>query len=228
MAQGTNGEDELERKFLLCNVPRFAPRKGNLVSTIDQGWIPEVAAGGAPYGISLTSTHLVLPDVRLELPTWTAKHLAWSGAKLRFRREVPNLRSLPTQFTVNTKRAAGTAGKLEEWERGIPQSTFDAVYPRIGLRLTKVRRRVTLDQDIQLPDCKEAACDVFGLNLEGLVVMEVEFTTLMQMHAFVAPSSWSRYRPREVTVDPRFTNAALASLSTSQARALYHEFYPTS
>lgn len=96
---------------------------------------------------------------------------------------------------------AGTGATRTEVEWAVDDAQFAALWPLTeGRRLVKTRHHVAVGTF-------EATLDVFGDELEGLRLVEVEFDDEPTMTAFVPPS-W--FGP-EVTDDGRYTNAALAS-----------------
>lgn len=95
---------------------------------------------------------------------------------------------------------AGTGAERTELEWPIERREFDAAWPHTdGQRVEKSRYRIPLGEHrIEL--------DVFGGELVGLVMAEVEFASAETMTAFEAPAWFGR----EVTDDGRYTNASLA------------------
>lgn len=95
---------------------------------------------------------------------------------------------------------AGTGAERVEIERSIESAEFDAIWPFTdGRRVEKVRHRIpTGGLVIEL--------DVFGGDLDGLVLAEVEFDSSSALDSF-EPPEWFGI---EVTDDGRFSNAALA------------------
>lgn len=95
---------------------------------------------------------------------------------------------------------AGTGAVRTEVEHELGEHEFEALWPSTaGRRVEKTRYQVPLDGHV-------AEVDVFGGDLAGLVVVEVEFLDDEAMAAFVAPP-W--FGP-DVTADRRYANAALA------------------
>lgn len=96
---------------------------------------------------------------------------------------------------------AGTGATRTEVEWAVDDAQFAALWPLTeGRRLVKTRHHVAVGTF-------DATLDVFGDELEGLRLVEVEFDDEATMAAFVPPP-W--FGP-EVTDDGRYTNAALAS-----------------
>jgi len=95
---------------------------------------------------------------------------------------------------------AGDGAERTELEWPIDRREFDAAWPHTdGHRIEKTRRRIPYGQHV-------IELDVFGGDLDGLVVAEVEFSSTDAMTAF-EPPDW--FGP-EVTDDGRYTNASLA------------------
>jgi CYTH domain-containing protein/CHAD domain-containing protein len=95
---------------------------------------------------------------------------------------------------------AGTGAERLELEWPIRRAEFDAAWPHTaGQRVVKTRHRLALDgHDVEI--------DVFGGELDGLVLAEVEFGSMADLEAF-EPAAWFG---DEVTDDGRYSNAALA------------------
>ena len=103
-----------------------------------------------------------------------------------------------TGCTLTVK--AGVGAERVELERPISREEFDAAWPITeGRRITKRRHRIALEGHV-------IELDVFGGDLVGLVVAEVEFPTADALAEFVPP----RWFGREVTDDDRYGNGALA------------------
>ena len=104
----------------------------------------------------------------------------------------------PEGRTLTIKAGRGAERTELEWR--IEDMQFDAVWPLTeGRRLVKTRHRIpSAGHVIEL--------DVFGEQLQGLVVAEVEFTSMAALESFEPPAWFGR----EVTDDGRYTNAALA------------------
>lgn len=95
---------------------------------------------------------------------------------------------------------AGTGAERVELEWPIDRASFDAAWPFTeGRRVVKTRHRVRADRHV-------LEIDVFGGDLDGLVVVEVEFTSRDELDAYEPPAWFGR----EVTDDARYSNAALA------------------
>ncbi len=95
---------------------------------------------------------------------------------------------------------AGTGGVRVELDWPIDRMQFETLWKRTGeRRVRKTRHRVPFDHHV-------ADVDVFADHLVGLVLVEVEFDGDESMAAFVPPSWFGR----EVTDDPRYSNAVMA------------------
>jgi adenylate cyclase len=81
---------------------------------------------------------------------------------------------------------------------------FETLWP-----LTAGRRVVKTRYEIVLPAKRRADFDVYEGHLSGLMTVEVEFDSEAEARRFVAPSWFGQ----EVTGDPRFQNATLASIA---------------
>jgi CYTH domain-containing protein/CHAD domain-containing protein len=100
--------------------------------------------------------------------------------------------------TLTVKAGAGTSRTELEWR--IDVDAFEAAWLATeGRRITKTRHRFPLDDHT-------AEIDVFGEQLDGLVVVEVEFESDDELTAF-SPPEWFG---REVSDDRRYTNASMA------------------
>ncbi len=101
--------------------------------------------------------------------------------------------------TVTIKTGSGMA--RTEIERAITEDEFSALWSvATDLRISKHRHRV------ELTDGHTAELDLFDDDLAGRRIVEVEFASTEEAHAFEPPSWFGR----EVTDDGRYTNAALA------------------
>jgi CYTH domain-containing protein len=95
---------------------------------------------------------------------------------------------------------AGAGAERTELEWSIEQREFDAAWPHTdGRRIEKTRRRIVFGRHV-------IELDVFGGELEGLVIAEVEFSSADALAAFEPPAWFGR----EVTDDGRYSNASLA------------------
>lgn len=104
----------------------------------------------------------------------------------------------PAGCTLTVK--AGVGAERTEIERPIDREEFEAAWPHTeAQRIQKSRHRVPFGEHV-------IELDVFGGALDGLVMAEVEFTSVNAMTAFVPPAWFGR----EVTDDGGYTNASLA------------------
>ena len=109
------------------------------------------------------------------------------------------VRRRDTTFTLTLKTGSGLA--RTEIEREITAEEFDALWAvATALRISKRRHLV------ELASGHVAELDLFEGALEQRRIVEVEFDSTTDAHAFVPPTWFGR----EVTDDGRFTNAALA------------------
>lgn len=146
---------EIERKFLLAEVPRDVAREQP--QRILQGYLA----------------------------------VASDGTEVRVRR-----RGHESSLTV--KRGTGLV--RDETEIELTAEQFDALWPMAATaRVRKSRFLVTLGDLV-------VEIDSFEGHLAGLVLAEIEFRSEEQARAFIPPGWFAR----EVTGDPRFTNAQLA------------------
>ncbi len=100
--------------------------------------------------------------------------------------------------TLNLK--GGTGGVRVELEWPIDRPQFDALWERTEeRRVRKTRHQVPFGGQI-------AEVDVFADHLDGLTMVEVEFDSDESMAAFEPPPWFGR----EVTDDPRYSNAVMA------------------
>ncbi|MDJ0770378.1 MAG: CHAD domain-containing protein [Ilumatobacter sp.] len=101
--------------------------------------------------------------------------------------------------TMTVKAGHGAVRTELEW--ALTPEQFEAAWPHTdGRRIDKTRHR------LPLPD-GSVEVDVFHGELDGLVVAEVEFDTEEALDAFRPPDWFGR----EVTDDPAYTNAVLAT-----------------
>ena len=101
--------------------------------------------------------------------------------------------------TVLTVKQGGGLRRLEE-ELDIPAATFEALWPITEDRRVE-KERFKLERD-----GRTIELDVYGGELDGLVVAEVEFES-EQESADYNPPAWLG---REVTGDERYANRRLA------------------
>jgi adenylate cyclase len=110
------------------------------------------------------------------------------------------LRAADGERLLTVKRGTGEVRREEEID--LEQAQFDALWPLTeSLRVSKRRYRIPLE-GTELT----AELDVFAGDLEGLVVVEVEFRALDKSRDFDPPGWFGR----EVTGDTRYSTATLA------------------
>jgi CYTH domain-containing protein len=100
--------------------------------------------------------------------------------------------------TLTVKSGGGMV--RSETEIPISQEQFDALWPATQGRRIEKRRSCTLLGGLS------AEVDVYEGELQGLEVVEVEFTSVEAASEFVAPEWFGR----EVTGDAAYKNASLA------------------
>lgn len=109
------------------------------------------------------------------------------------------VRSADGVFTLTIKSGSGL--RRTEIERSLDADEFDALWEvATDLRIEK-RRHV-----VELEDGRVAELDLFDGALDGRRLVEVEFGDEDDAASFVPPGWFGR----EVTTDPRYTNAVLA------------------
>lgn len=101
---------------------------------------------------------------------------------------------------VLTVKSGGGRERVEE-EVAIESERFDRLWP-----LTRGRRVEKRRYEIPADGGGVIELDVYGGDLDGLVVAEVEFDSDEQAEAFAVPPWFDR----EVTDDPRYKNQRLA------------------
>jgi len=137
-----------------------------------------------------------------ELPDWLSEHAAepisqgyltnGEGPEIRLRRAGEQ-----TLLTVKT----GSGEAREEIEVEVEPELFRTLWPlTAGRRVTTTRRREPLGSG------RTAEVDVYAENLTGLVVAEVEFSSVEESQAFEPPA----WLGREITGDERYANRELA------------------
>jgi CYTH domain-containing protein len=104
----------------------------------------------------------------------------------------------PEGCTLTVKAGGGAERTELEWP--IERREFEAAWPHTeGRRIEKVRHRIPFGEHV-------IELDVFGGDLDGLVIAEVEFDTAAAMDAFEPPPWFGR----DVTDDGAYANASLA------------------
>jgi adenylate cyclase len=102
---------------------------------------------------------------------------------------------------VVTVKSGGSLARVEE-ELALDEGTFERLWPlTAGRRIEKVRHLIPVGAPGLVIEL-----DVYGGDLDGLVVAEVEFASEAAAEAF-APPAWLG---PEVTGDARFKNQRLA------------------
>ena len=100
-----------------------------------------------------------------------------------------------------TIKSSGGLVRVEE-ELEIDDATFERLWPLTeGRQIEKVRHLSPAD-----PPAQVIELDVYGGDLDGLVVAEIEFESEAEADAFVPPA----WLGRDVTGDARFKNQRLA------------------
>jgi adenylate cyclase len=95
----------------------------------------------------------------------------------------------------------GRGVRRTEVEVEIGSTDFDELWTLApDRRIDKTRHRIDIDGDV-------AEVDIYSGPLEGLAIVEVEFASRRDAEAFVPPPWFGE----EVTDDPRWSNAALAT-----------------
>jgi len=110
------------------------------------------------------------------------------------------LRRAGDALTLTVKNGHGQSRR--ETEVTVDQPTFDDLWPESeGRRVGKVRRKVDLGQGLV------AELDVYGGELEGVTVVEVEFESEAAAGEFLPPAWFDR----ELTGDKAWANQSLAT-----------------
>ena len=113
------------------------------------------------------------------------------------------VRRADAEAVMTVKQGAG--GIRAEEEFAIPPDRFERLWPLTAGRRVQKRRHL-----IPGPDGLTFELDVYGGDLEGLKVVEVEFPDEQAAQSFAAPAWFGR----EVTDDPRYKNQQLAQHGT--------------
>jgi len=126
-----------------------------------------------------------------------------SDGEVRVRREGDKL-------LLTAKRGSGLSRQEAEVE--VDRSSFDALWALTEGRRLEKRRYVLPRRDLRIE------VDVYGGELEGLIVAEVEFATEEDAKAFDPPDWFGE----EVTGDHRYLNETLATAGVPSARFQSH------
>jgi adenylate cyclase len=109
------------------------------------------------------------------------------------------LRRTEEEHLLTAKRGHGEV--REEIEIALDREQFEALWPLAeSRRVTKTRHLVSIDDGLT------AEVDVFGGELEGLVIGEIEFDSGEQSEGF-EPPAWIG---DEITGDERYAGQSLA------------------
>lgn len=110
-----------------------------------------------------------------------------------------------------TKKSNDTIKRYEE-EVEIDYQTFDILSTlSVGNIISKTRYLIPIDNSLT------AEVDIYHDNLEGLVTVEVEFSSLEEANSFIAPSWFGE----EITENMQYKNKELAKLNNlTQIRKL--------
>ncbi|MEU3895427.1 adenylate cyclase [Streptomyces sp. NPDC045251] len=121
------------------------------------------------------------------------------------------LRQCGTAYTLTTKLGSGLV--REEWEIELSTEDFRAMWPETeGARVVKTRHPVRLDGQ----GVHEAVLDVYEGALDGLRVLEVEFTSAEQALRFEPPAWFGM----EVTGRSQYADRNLARTTAEEALLL--------
>ena len=118
--------------------------------------------------------------------------------ELRLRRE-------DTHRTLTVK-GDGDIERLE-WTSTVPEWAFDSLWPQVNHSLRKLRMTIGYDGHTRVLEI-----DTYLDALDGLFILEVEFSSLEEAEAF-EPPQWAA-GAMEVTYDPRYKNKNLAQLNS--------------
>ena len=154
-----------------------------------------------------------------ELPDWLAERSGepisqgyltnGEGPEIRLRRAGEQ-----TLLTVKT----GSGEVREEIEVELEPELFRTLWPLTsGRRVIKTRRREPLDAG------RAAEVDVYAENLAGLVVAEVEFSSIEESREFEPPA----WLGKEITGDERYANRELAMSDGPPAEATEKQDEPS-
>jgi adenylate cyclase len=114
------------------------------------------------------------------------------------------------RLLLTAKRGAGLSRQEAEVE--LDRQSFDELWALTEGRRLRKRRHVIRHGDLNVE------IDVYGGDLEGLVVAEIEFPSEEEAKAFDPPD----WLGEEVTGDHRYLNETLATAGTPTARFHSH------
>ncbi len=120
------------------------------------------------------------------------------------------VRSKGDRLLLTAKRGSGLS--REEAEVELDRASFDELWPLTEGRRLQKRRHVMPHGDLVIE------IDVYGGDLEGLVVAEIEFPSEEEANVFKPPG----WLGEEVTGDHRYLNETLATSGVPSARFLSH------
>jgi CYTH domain-containing protein len=146
-----------------------------------------------------------------EIPEDSAKHAHYrisQGYIISSVEAEVRVRMKESHFTQSFKRGAGIA--REEVEIELSEAQFNTLWPLTrGRRVEKIRYNMPYQsQMIEL--------DIYGGDLQGLVIAEVEFDSKEESESFEPPTWFGR----EVTFDERYKNKNLAVHGMPSGRKL--------
>jgi adenylate cyclase len=114
------------------------------------------------------------------------------------------------QLLLTAKRGSGLSRQEAEIE--LDRTRFDELWPLTEGRRLRKRRHVIPHGDLKIE------VDVYGGDLEGLIVAEIEFRSEEEARAFDPPG----WLGEEVTGDHRYLNETLATTGAPSGRFLSH------
>jgi CYTH domain-containing protein len=141
----------------------------------------------------------LVPDPPADLDGFPAKQIDQGYLAIDADGTEVRVRRADGDAVMTIKQGAGQTRAEEEF--AIPPDRFERLWP-----LTEARRVEKLRHLLPGPGDLTFEVDRFAGDLEGLVVVEVEFPDEAAAEAFAAPAWFGR----EVTDDTRYKNQALA------------------
>jgi adenylate cyclase len=114
------------------------------------------------------------------------------------------------KLLLTAKRGSGLSRQEAEVE--LDPGSFDELWPLTEGRRLRKRRHVIPHGDLKFE------VDVYGGDLEGLIVAEIEFPSEEEARAFDPP----KWLGEEVTGDHRYLNETLATAGVPSGRFLSH------